>query len=57
MNFEGITHKGTKSLVAAEGTKSDFEILTSLGAKFNQKLDSDWKKQIAAKVAPVTIQG
>ncbi len=49
VNFEGIMQKGTKSLVAPEGTKSDFEIISTLGAKFNQKMDSDWKKELLEK--------
>jgi formate dehydrogenase major subunit len=57
VNFEGKLQKGLKSLVASEGTKSDFEILSQLASKFNQKMDSDWKKELTVKVAPVSIQG
>jgi formate dehydrogenase major subunit len=57
VNFEGNIQKATKSLAAPEGTKSDFEIFAALGAKFDQKLDSDWMKQLTGKVAPVVIQG
>jgi formate dehydrogenase major subunit len=57
VNFEGKIQKAAKSLIAPEGTKSDFEIFAVLGAKFDQKMDSDWMKQLTGKVAPVVIQG
>ena len=57
VNFEGNIQKAAKSLIAPEGTKSDFEIIAALGAKFDQKMDSDWMKQLTGKVAPVVIQG
>jgi predicted molibdopterin-dependent oxidoreductase YjgC len=57
VNFEGKIQKGFKTLTGPEGTKPDEEIFTDLASTFNIKLDTDWKKSLKERVAPVVIQG
>jgi formate dehydrogenase major subunit len=57
VNFEGKIQKAFKTLTGPAGTKSDEEIFANLASKFNTKLDTDWKKSLKERVAPVVLQG